>query len=175
MIAPNNKPCSNRKKEFGQDGRTSVPASFLSHTPSLWNFSLGRPLPVQLRVCTHTHHSPPLTLTDGPSARPQSARLCVARTDGPPVRPRPDSAWTGPAPRDPDLAPLTIPFLILTPSRGTATQCSVPSTRPAPRSTRLPKASPPRARQRTHFPAHSLTQPHGLGSRADLDSRGPRA
>jgi hypothetical protein len=123
-----------------------------------WNFSLDRP-PAGPALHSYTSLVPPHT----------------HRWPTGPDPSRPDSAWTGPAPRDPDLAPLTIFSLILSPSRGTATQCSVSSTWPAPRSTRSPKASPPRARLCTHFPAHSRTQPHGFGSRADPDPRGPRS
>jgi hypothetical protein len=90
LIACANIPtCSNRMKDFGQDRRTSFPAAFLSHPPSPWDFSLGRPWPAQL--CTYTRHSLPLTLMDGPPARLRPARLGMERPCPPRTRARPHS------------------------------------------------------------------------------------
>ncbi len=79
---------------------------------------------------SHSHsrmaHRPVVPSLRGPN-RPVTLPLTHGRPTGP-APARPDSAWTDPTPRDPDHAPLTIP------SRGTATQCSVPTPKYSARS-----------------------------------------
>jgi hypothetical protein len=54
-------------KDFGQKHLTSFPAAILCRPPSLGISPSTGPRPAQL--CTHTRHSLPLTLTDGPPDR----------------------------------------------------------------------------------------------------------
>ena len=123
-----------------------------------WNFSLDRP-PASPGLHSYTSLAPP-------------------HTHGWPTCPDPswpDSAWTSPA-----QGTLTWPHSPSSPSSSLPHAKQPRSARsqvlgPIPAQHGPPKVSPPRARRYTHFPAHSPTQQHGLGSRADPDPRAPRS